>query len=416
MTIVLMLLIVLLCLILLRHLYYLRCLQAWLIEPQKRDLPRGRGRWEQVFSRLLRQYRQQMLAQKKLENSLDRFIQAGEAMPDGVMVLDEEDKIEWMNPMACAHFALNRAQDTGVLLVNLLRQPNFLRYLREQQFSQPCELKMNREGEELILSIQLVPFDSTRKLLLSQDRTQLSRVQMVHQDFVANVSHELRTPLTVVGGFLETLRDSPDLPRETWTHFLDLMQAQTRRMEHLIKDLLALSSLEGKSSFAAQEPIDMGKLLTHLLTEAQALSQNRHEIVLQNQDDATVLGEWTELHSALSNLVSNAVRYTPEGGKIEMVWRVVARENAWRGEFSVRDTGIGIAREHLPRLTERFYRVDRGRSRETGGTGLGLAIVRQVLARHDARLEIESELGEGSIFRVILPAARVLRREPNETA
>lgn len=411
MTIVLILLLCWLGVLLARHLYYLRRLQAWLIEPQKRDLPRGSGMWEGVFSRLSRQYRQQTLAQKKLENSLDRFIQAGEAMPDGVMVLDEEGKIEWLNPMACAHFALNREQDCGALLVNLLRQPNFLRYWREEQFSQPCELKINREGETLILSIQLVPFDSTRKLLLSQDRTQLSRVQMVHQDFVANVSHELRTPLTVVGGFLETLSDSPDLPPETLRHFLALMQAQTRRMEHLIKDLLTLSSLEGKPSFAAQEPIDMRQLLQYLLTEAQALSQNRHEIVLKNQDDATVLGEWTEFHSALSNLVSNAVRYTPEGGRIEMAWRVLREHSCWRGEFSVRDTGIGIAREHLPRLTERFYRVDRGRSRDTGGTGLGLAIVRQVLARHDARLEIESELGEGSVFYVRLPASRVLLSE-----
>ena len=258
------------------------------------------------------------------------------------------------------------------------------------------------------MSEQLVPFDSTRKLLLSRDITQLDRVQTVHRDFVANVSHELRTPLTVVGGFLETLSDMPEPDSATTRQFLPMMMEQTKRMQNLVEDLLALSRLENGGKPDTMEEVDMAAMLDTLVIEAEGLSQGRHQIMCETCADTPLWGHKFKLHSAFGNLVSNAVRYTPEGGTICLAWRVSQDS----GVFSVKDTGIGIAREHLPRLTERFYRVDRGRSRGTGGTGLGLAIVKHVLARHHARLEIESTPDKGSTFSVIFDAAHLAIRPP----
>ncbi|WP_333584195.1 phosphate regulon sensor histidine kinase PhoR [Rivihabitans pingtungensis] len=377
------------------HLYYLDKLLAWLDNPAPERTPEGMGGWQDVFSALYRQSRQQTMAQKKLSSALERFINAGEAMPDGVVVLDEHDRIEWLNPMAVDHFQLDRKRDVGNMVANLVRQPGFHDYLLAQNYSQPLILRLSQPVEQ-VLAVQLVPFDSTRKLLISRDITQLDRVQTVHRDFVANVSHELRTPLTVIGGFLETLADmdapEPDVTRQ----FLPMMMEQAKRMQSLVEDLLTLSRLENGSKTASQEKVDMTALLNTLRVEAEGLSQGRHQIILGDCDAANLWGNANELHSAFGNLVSNAVRYTPEGGRIRLDWRL----DKGRGVFSVSDTGIGIAPQHIPRLTERFYRVDRGRSRGTGGTGLGLAIVKHVLARHHARLDVHSELERGSTFSV----------------
>jgi two-component system phosphate regulon sensor histidine kinase PhoR len=221
-------------------------------------------------------------------------------------------------------------------------------------------------------------------------------VQTVHRDFVANVSHELRTPLTVIGGFLETLADMPEPTPDVTRQFLPMMMEQAKRMQSLVEDLLTLSRLENGSKTTTLEKVDMAALLNTLRVEAEGLSQGRHQIVLDACDSASLWGNASELHSAFGNLVSNAVRYTPEDGIIRLAWRM----ERGRGVFSVSDTGIGIAPQHIPRLTERFYRIDRGRSRGTGGTGLGLAIVKHVLARHHARLEVRSELERGSTFSV----------------
>ena len=377
------------------HLYYLDKLLAWLDNPAPERTPEGMGGWQDVFSALYRQSRQQTMAQKKLSSALERFINAGEAMPDGVVVLDEHDRIEWLNPMAVDHFQLDRKRDVGNMVANLVRQPGFHDYLLAQNYSQPLILRLSQPVEQ-VLAVQLVPFDSTRKLLISRDITQLDRVQTVHRDFVANVSHELRTPLTVIGGFLETLADmdapEPDVTRQ----FLPMMMEQAKRMQSLVEDLLTLSRLENGSKTTTLEKVDMAALLNTLRVEAEGLSQGRHQIVLDACDSASLWGNASELHSAFGNLVSNAVRYTPEDGIIRLAWRM----ERGRGVFSVSDTGIGIAPQHIPRLTERFYRIDRGRSRGTGGTGLGLAIVKHVLARHHARLDVHSELERGSTFSV----------------
>jgi two-component system phosphate regulon sensor histidine kinase PhoR len=388
------------------HVYHVALLLRWLKEPSAARVPDGFGSWHVVFMTLYRQVRTQDQSKRKLTHVLERFINAGEAMPDGVVVLDEHDRIEWLNPMAVEHFGLDRARDVGNLLLNLIRQPSFHAYIKADNFSQPLILRYT-QPREIVLTIQLVPFDSTRKLLLSRDITQLEMVQTVHRDFVANVSHELRTPLTVVGGFLETLNDLPEDDPKVLRQFLPMMMEQSRRMQTLVEDLLTLSRLENSPAGVPAEKVDMDEMLDTLMVEAEGLSQGRHRIALNKQTKAWLWGSARELHSAFSNLVSNAVRYTPEGGAVTLGWRVEGE----RALFSVTDTGIGIPREHIPRLTERFYRVDRGRSRGNGGTGLGLAIVKHVLARHQGKLEVRSEPEQGSTFCVAFGNERIAEAE-----
>ncbi|TDR80558.1 phosphate regulon sensor histidine kinase PhoR [Paludibacterium purpuratum] len=384
------------------HLFHVALLLRWLKNPTAERVPDGFGAWHTVFMTLYRQVRSQNQSKRKLTHVLERFINAGEAMPDGVIVLDEHDRIEWLNPMAVEHFGLDRQRDIGNLLLNLIRQPSFHAYMKADNFSQPLVLKYS-QPREIVLAIQLVPFDSTRKLMLSRDITQLEMVQTVHRDFVANVSHELRTPLTVIGGFLETLNDMENDDPALLRQFLPMMMEQSRRMQTLVEDLLTLSRLENSPAPLTSEKVNMHEMLETLMVEAEGLSQGRHRVTLTQQTGQWLWGSARELHSAFSNLVSNAIRYTPEGGRISLSWR----EEPERVVFSVSDTGIGIPREHIPRLTERFYRVDRGRSRGNGGTGLGLAIVKHVVARHHARLEIHSEPDQGSTFCVVFGRERM---------
>jgi len=285
--------------------------------------------------------------------------------------------------------------------VNLVRQPAFVRYLAGGDFSEPVVVESQREAG-MTLSIQIVPFGMEEKLLMSRDITRLEAVARLRRDFIANVSHELKTPLTVLAGFLETLADMR-LEERQRQRYLALMAEQAQNMQRLIDDLLTLSALESEHSVLQEAEFAIVPLLLQVSADAKALSAGRHEITLNIRDQANVLGSRDELASAFGNLVSNAVRYTPDGGRIALDWRVTADG----GEFAVADTGIGIAAEHIARLTERFYRVDRSRSRATGGTGLGLAIVKHVLIRHQAELAIDSAPAQGSRFTVRLPAKRV---------
>ncbi|KPC54094.1 phosphate regulon sensor histidine kinase PhoR [Amantichitinum ursilacus] len=384
------------------HLFNLGRLHIWMQNPRVDNVPGSFLMWQDVFDRLYQQVRVQKKAQERLAHALDRFTSAGEALPDGVVILDEHDRIEWCNPAATQHLCIDRVSDVWQIITNIVRQPALRDYLRSQDFTHPVVLRTTRPQEH-VLSVQLVPFDMTRKLLLSRDITQLDRVQTVHRDFIANVSHELRTPLTVVGGFIETFIDLPDLEPATRNQQLQLMYDQTQRMTRLVDDLLTLSKLENGQQMKEEE-VDVQQLIVLMQAEADGLSQGKHRIELGTLATQRLMGNHDELHSAFGNLVSNAIRYTPAGGTITLNWRV---DNG-QGVFSVQDTGIGVAPEHVPRLTERFYRVDRGRSRSTGGTGLGLAIVKHILQRHQAQLQVKSRLGEGSEFAVKFPAHRLL--------
>lgn len=388
-----------------RQLRQRRELRTWLEAPAEHPLPDGVGAWRGIFSSLQRLQKEEQRRRTALAATLERFRLAAEAMPDGIILLDGQLYIEWLNAAACRHFTLDPDRDVGTLAEQLIRLTEFHVFLaayRQGIAPESILLRVGANGAERTLSVMLIAFADTGTLLLSRDITELARAETVHRDFIANVSHELRTPLTVITGFLEQFTAEQAPTEATARTFHKLMAEQADRMNRLVADLLALSRLENDSQPPRDEIIDVPALVETLRTEAEALSGGRHEIVTGAIAADRLRGSPDELRSAFGNLVFNAVRYTPAGGTITLGWRIEDGSPV----FSVSDTGIGIPAEHLPRLTERFYRVDKGRSTAAGGTGLGLAIVKHVLARHGGTLQIHSTLGQGSTFTLRLPADR----------
>ena len=389
--------------VLIWNLVYFDRLLTWLEGPHDRPLPHGSGTWEVVFAGLYRRVRSRQRQQRSLSEMLERFRSAFQAFPDGVIGYDSHRRIEWLNPQAEAHFALSASVDSGQALTNLIRHPDFVTYLDKGEYDEPLIYRGGRI-EGLTLLLQVIRYGDEQNLLISRDISQLERAEIMRRDFIANVSHELKTPLTVVAGFTELIADGEaERPDSPIAGYLRLITEQTARMQRLIQDLLTLSALENDAQAVFDETVDMGILLPSLLSEAKALSAGRHEVTLHLDSSARLRGSLNELHSAFANLAANAVRYTPAGGHVELIWR----DGVDGVEFVVSDDGIGIAPQHLPRLTERFYRVDRSRSRETGGTGLGLAIVKHVLIRHHGALDISSEPGQGSRFTARFPKAAI---------
>ena len=384
------------------HLVNIQRVLDWARGPLDADAPDGTGIWADVFSAIHRRVRTRQAYQRDLRTVIERFRGAAEAMPDGVVALDEGNRVKWANARAIGQLGLDLAKDRNQPIANIVRVPEFVRYLESGDHGEPIVVPAPTDDRRH-LAVQIVAFAVAEKLLVSRDVTEVEAVARMRRDFIANVSHELKTPLTVIAGFVETLQDL-DLDARQRARFLQLMREQADSMKRLVQDLLTLSALESENNPVADEPFAAAPLLEQVAADARSLSHDQHAIDVDVLDAATVVGSRDELASAFSNLVSNAVRYTPAGGRIRLGWRV---EPDGRGAFSVTDTGIGIAAEHVPRLTERFYRVDRSRSRATGGTGLGLAIVKHVLLRHQADLEIASEPGKGSTFTVRLPAQRV---------
>jgi two-component system phosphate regulon sensor histidine kinase PhoR len=396
---------------LLWHTVHLAGFLRWLRRPARDSLPAGRGVWEEALAALHRHLKDRDEERERLRQALARFRDAGRALPDGVVILDREYRIEWANPTAARHFRIDARRDLGQPIAHFVRHPDFVAWLEAGEFGEPLVLRGVR-GETVLL-VRLIEFGDEQKLLSSRDVTAQERLETMRRDFVANVSHELKTPITVLAGFVETLGDaSMEMSAAQKQRYLGLMAEQARRMQQLIEDLLTLSALESSPAPEDEQPIAMRAFVGQLAEEARALSGGRHRIQARVDRDARLLGSPRELHSAFSNLVSNAVRYTPEGGTVTLFWTLEDH----RGAFGVTDSGIGVESRHIPRLTERFYRVDHGRSRETGGTGLGLAIVKHVLTRHQASLEVESELGKGSTFRAVFPAQRVTPGDPAQAA
>lgn len=393
--------------VMLRRLWQEFRLARWLENPDGVEPPDATGTWGDIFYRLQKLQRRQKASTSELTNALEQFEHAAQAVPDGMVILNGNEQIEWCNPASRKYMGLDCERDRGQFIRYLMRQAHFLDFLDAADFSRRlvCKSPINRE---VSLSVQLVPFGEGKKLLVARDITELERVDAMRRDFIANVSHELRTPLTVVGGFVETLADAPELPSAESHRYYELMLDHTRRMQRLLDDLLTLSRLESDEHTLKEEDVSVSDMARALAAEAESLSRGRHRVHVELGSEASLRGNLQEIRSALGNLVSNAVRYTPEGGEITLSWKLREGE----GVFAVTDTGEGIAGEHIPRLTERFYRVDRSRSRETGGTGLGLAIVKHVLTRHGARLEIQSIPGKGSTFSAVFPAARVRAPEP----
>jgi two-component system phosphate regulon sensor histidine kinase PhoR len=384
------------------HLFYLSALGQWLNEPRLATIPDGIGVWSEIFTRLYRARRATEGDARRLRDNEERFRRTISALPEGIVLVDEALQIEWCNPVAERHLGIRLGADQGRPITNLVRDPAFVAHMSTGSYAQPLMFRP-LGNPTLMLSVARIEFEPGRSILISRDVTQTERVDAMRRDFVANVSHELRTPLTVVNGFLETLLDAQPPLDATRAHHLQLMHEQAARMHRLVEDLLMLSRLESTETLPAEEEIDVPRLVRDLEAEARLLSHGRHAIAVEI-GAARVRGSRDELRSAFGNLVSNAIRYTPAGGRITLRWRACGDG----AQFEVEDTGIGVSPENIPRLTERFYRVDKSRSRETGGTGLGLAIVKHVLLRHQGRLEIQSEVGKGSRFIAWLPRARVI--------
>jgi two-component system phosphate regulon sensor histidine kinase PhoR len=381
------------------------------------DVQRGLelyGLWGEAVERVRRLVRQQQDLVRESDKRLQDILGALQASPNGVVLLDEEGRIEWCNDTAAEHFGFDPQRDALQSIRNLVRDPEFNAYLAEHDYARDVVLegRGSTPSRPVRVSVHVHTYGEGRALLLSRDVTALEQAEAMRRDFVANVSHEIRTPLTVLTGFVETLQ-TLDLEAPDRARYLAMMAQQAARMQSVVQDLLTLSRLEGSPLPGMAEWTPVSSLLQRCEEESRALSA----LLTQNQAQGHVLefdtgaAQWqdiagspAELQSALSNLISNAVRYTPGGGRILVRWERAADGGA---VFSVQDTGPGIAPEHIPRLTERFYRVDRSRSRETGGTGLGLAIVKHVLQRHGASLDIRSTLGKGSTFSVHLPPARL---------
>ena len=384
----------------------------WLQSRHAMAAPKYSGFWGEASYRVERATR--LLEQKiDLEQiRLGQFLSAIEASPNGVMMLDVNDQIEWCNSVAADHFGIDPQRDRLQPITNLVRAPTFVAYLQAGLFDEVVTFP--GPGARGTVSVLIKPYGEAMKLVLSQDITERERSDSMRRGFVANVSHEIRTPLTVLSGFIETM-SSLQLTEVERRRVIELMAQQALRMQHLVGDLLTLAQLEGSPRPPADRWVPVQQLLTQVRAAAEALSAGRHTLFCGSAATTDgggdlIAGTEQELHSAIANLVNNAIRYTPSGGTVHVSW-VVRADGV--GELEVRDSGIGIAKEHLPRLTERFYRVDGSRSRDTGGTGLGLSIVKHVVLRHGGELEIRSDPGHGSSFKLVFPAARVRAMTPS---
>jgi two-component system phosphate regulon sensor histidine kinase PhoR len=398
----------------LRDTWLTRRLLRWLQLDQPGDFGVESGTWGEVAGRVRRLLRDRERVSTERQSRLDSFLSAMQASPNGVMLLDDQSHIEWCNDTAAMHFGLDAQRDKLQVIGNLVRDPGFIAYLAGQNFQTSITMpgRNSSSMRPVTLSVQLHPYGEGRKLLLSRDITLVEQAEAMRRDFVANVSHEIRTPLTVLSGFVETLQ-TLELSDSERMSYLDLMAQQAERMQTLVNDLLTLSKLEGSPPPSLDTAVPVGSLMRQLEQDAKALSHaladrdgSTQKINFVCEFEGSLLGARSELLSAMGNLVSNAVRYTPKDGQIQV--RLSPSPTEGELVFAVSDTGPGIAKEHHSRLTERFYRVDRSRSRETGGTGLGLAIVKHVSQRHGAKLRIESAPGQGSVFSLTFPLLRVL--------
>jgi two-component system phosphate regulon sensor histidine kinase PhoR len=383
------------------QLYYLQKTMQWLEDFRLEKVPHGAGTWDLIFAKIYRIAKSGEQQRQQLAETLKDFRSATQAMPDGVVTLDEDNQVIYANEQAEEQLGISNEKDGGRNLINIVRHPDFVAYLNGTDWDKSIVLRGLRDSER-VLQLQLIPYGTHQRLLMTRDITQLDRLETTRRDFVANVSHELKTPLTVLSGFLETIRELPVTEAQR-NQYLGLMHAQAHRMENIVEDLLVLSKLESTNAPAQEDSIDMREMMDRLTTDANTMSRSQHHIECTAASSAKLIGAEDELASAFSNLVSNAIRYTPAGGTIRLTWSINPEGCA---VFSVEDTGPGIEPQHLPRLTERFYRVDRSRSRETGGTGLGLAIVKHVATRHQATLLIDSEVGKGSRFSMVFPEKR----------
>ena len=385
------------------HFWNLLRLSWWLWVDRSMTPPPGRGSWDPLLYGLHQMQLRNKKRRKELGNLIKRFRSGAESLPDAVVLTTQEGTIFWCNGLAQHLLGLRWPDDNGQNILNLLRYPEFTRYLTQKDFAGPLTLVLNNGRH---LEFRVMPYSDEQWLMVARDVTQMHQLEGARRNFFANVSHELRTPLTVLQGYLEMMQDQV-LEGPLREKALGTMREQTSRMEGLVKQLLTLSKIEAAAAMVLNEKIDVPLMLRVVEREAQTLSQQTQTLQFDIDPTLKVFGNEDQLRSAISNLVYNAVNHTPEGTHITVSWKRVAGGAG----FSVTDSGPGISAEHIPRLTERFYRVDKARSRQTGGSGLGLAIVKHALSHHDARLNIESLPGKGSIFSFVLPERLIVNEK-----
>ena len=386
-------------------------LASWLAGDTRLDPPESRGLWASVLDKLYHLQKSHHAEHEQLLAAANYISEGVASLSDGVIMVDADGVIVWCNEATERLVGVRSHKDKGNLLVNLLRNPGFVRYFQRGNYSSGLEMAAPDDGRQL-LRIEVTLFGAGNRLVFIRDVTKMHRLEQMRVDFIANVSHELRTPLTVINGYIETL-DAMDgeIPPAVLERALGQMQGQSERMQSLIDDITLLSRLESEPDTQPAGPIDVSALATMLVDDVSCGIGLERNFKLQLDSAIQLQGEQKAVHSAFGNLVDNACKYSPAGSNIWIRWRV---ENE-SGIFEVKDSGLGIGDTDIPRLTERFYRVDKGRSVASGGTGLGLAIVKHALKRHGARLEIESTLGRGSVFRCVFPAYRIVRNGGAET-
>ncbi|MCG6539367.1 phosphate regulon sensor histidine kinase PhoR [Pseudomonas sp. KSR10] len=388
-------------------LHQMRRLQQWLKRSQPDEPPPdGHGPWGDIFDNLYQMQRRDLRQRGQLQSVIDRVQGSTAALKDAVIMLDSDGNLEWWNPAAERLLGLKKPQDTGHPVTNLVRHPSFKEYFDSGRHEEPLELS-SPVNDRLWLQVTITRYGNSEHLMVVRDITRLHQLEQMRKDFVANVSHELRTPLTVIAGYLETMIEHTDEMPARWPRALNQMNQQAGRMQHLLNDLLLLAKLEATSPPTNTQSVAVATLLQSIKGDAQALSAERNHVISLEADPTLLLkGSEAELRSAFSNLIFNAVKYTPDGGEIRIRWWC----NEHGAHLAVQDSGIGIESKHLPRLTERFYRVDSSRASNTGGTGLGLAIVKHVLLRHQGRLDVNSTPNKGSIFTCHFPLTQATVR------
>lgn len=388
-------------------LHQMRRLQQWLKRNQPDEPPPdGHGPWGDIFDSLYQMQRRNIRQRGQLQSVIDRVQGSTAALKDAVIMLDSDGNLEWWNPAAERLLGLKSPQDTGHPVTNLVRHPNFKEYFDNGRHEEPLELS-SPVNDRLWLQITITRYGNSEHLMVVRDITRLHQLEQMRKDFVANVSHELRTPLTVIAGYLETMLEHTDEMPPRWPRALNQMNQQAGRMQHLLNDLLLLAKLEATNPPTNTQSVAVAALLQSIKGDAQALSAERNHVISLEADPTLLLkGSEAELRSAFSNLIFNAVKYTPDGGEIRIRWWC----NEHGAHLAVQDSGIGIESKHLPRLTERFYRVDSSRASNTGGTGLGLAIVKHVLLRHQGRLDVNSTPSKGSTFTCHFPLSQATVR------
>ncbi len=379
-------------------------LMDWLWNERSLIPPEGSGTWEHIFNGIYRLQQRHRTRRRELANVIRRFREGAEALPDAAVVCREDGSIIWCNRLAGQCLGFRWPEDAGQNISNLIRHPLFVNFLKSRRFDEPLTMP-SPINDEKTLEVRVMPYADDQFMLVVRDITHVKKIEVMRKNFVANVSHELRTPLTVLKGYLEMLEDDVPSPN-AWKKMHSVMQEQTLRMDSLVNQLLTLSRIEAATDIDKQHVVDVPAMLLMLQEEARAYSgSSRHELHFKADSGLKIYGDEDQLRSAMTNLITNAIKYTPAGRMIEIRWY---RQNQ-QAVFEVADQGDGIPLEHLSRLTDRFYRVDKARSRHTGGSGLGLAIVKHALSHHDSFLNIESTVGKGSRFSFVIPETLVVK-------